>query len=382
MKKYLHFILLLTTILLIGCQETTKTVYRDQNPNQWNPGTTNGGTSGGYCMFNSSHPSYWTTNGCQGYQQCQQNQQSNPSCPGYNGGTTSSGSNGGSTGGTNPTTGVCAQNPNSPFCQPNYCGTSGAVPYGCILYGFTRVNCYINPTHAGCGGSSQPVAHNPNWGVWYPGGEPSGSCSSTYTPVPLNSAFETRKGTVTIAGGGRNTGDPATSYNVIDKNGSQHYYNTSELLTSTTGVKQFYLTDAILKLRIKVLPEPYAAGDLTVCKGRKTGSYVPGYTKLEFNINVYGITSSGGNVYIRSIPYTGSNAIGVNNCTPSIDLSRDQENYPYGVFVTVENIKENKNCSQPLWNGWASCNQFNKVRSLECVRLDFEVAADGTKTFD
>jgi hypothetical protein len=152
-------------------------------------------------------------------------------------------------------------------------------------------------------------------------------------------------------------------------------------------VKQFFLTDAILKFRIKVLPEPYAANDMTVCKDRGQaegggGSYLPGYTKLRFNLNVYGVTSSGGSVLIRTIY---DQTVGVNDCQ-SMDLSNDQENYPHGVFVTVENIRDNKGltgtgCSD-WWGGWTNCNNFKPVRSLSCVRMEYEVAADGTKTFD
>jgi len=359
MKKYLHSLLLLAVVILVGCQEktTTKTVY----PPGTNPGTTTCTGIG-----------YYTTPGCQGYQQCQSNPNISPYCSGSTTGTT----NGGTTGGTNPIT-ICSTSPSLPICQTNYCST-GTLPHGCIISGGVKVNCYLNPTIPGCGTSlNVTVPPNPNWGVFYPVGEPVGSCSSTYVPAGLDAALETRKGTITIAGKGLNSSE-LTEYDPY-LTSSNDYYNTSPLLTSFNGVKQFYLTDAIIKARIKVHPEPYAAGDTTVCKGRNTGSYWPGYTKLQYEVHAYGVMSNGGVQHLGKI---GDYTTGVNNCSPTIDISASQELYPRGVYLAVRNIKENKGCNQDWWAGWQNCNQYRKVRSQSCVRFEIEVAADGTKTFN
>ena len=133
---------------------------------------------------------------------------------------------------------------------------------------------------------------------------------------------------------------------------------------------------------MKVNPEPDSPGTAqSVCYGRGSGAYLAGYTKLKYYVKVYGTTSGNGFTYLDTLgPFT----TGVNDCSAAIDLSDYQEASPTGLIVTVNNVMENKNCSSWSWSstGWGSCSTFNKVRSMECWSMDFEVAADGTKTFD
>jgi hypothetical protein len=274
---------------------------------------------------------------------------------------------------------MCALNPEAAYCSPNYCSVSPR-PYGCLANG---TNCFQNQTAAGCGGSSTVVQPNPSWGMFYPpsGSPPAGSCSSTVLPAGLTSAMETRKGTITINGKGKSSADLATEYLPLGSD-APNYLNTSSMLKSIAQAKLFFLTDSVLKLRIKVNPEPDSLGTASsVCYGRGTGAYLSGYTKLNYTVKVYAVSSTNSVSPLATLgPFTTS----VNDCSESIDLSLFKQASPTGLIVTINEVMENKNCSPWNWNsvGWNACNTFNKVRSMECWSMDFEVAADGTKTFE
>lgn len=350
------------TLFLASCQQKTSSKKSSSS----NPSTSCNGQA------------YWTTPGCGGF--CQYNPTNAYCGNGTTTGTTSGGTTGTSTGGTIGT-GACAVNPGAAYCSSTYCSVSPR-PYGCLANG---TNCFLYPSAAGCGGSSSAIAQNPYWGMWYPPSnvEPTGYCSTAYVPSGLSSALETRKGTITIRGKGRNSTDPVTDYSPFDIE-APNYLNTSDLLKSVANAKMFFLTDSVLKLRVKVKPEPNATGTYGtsgVCYNRGTGAYQSGYTKLQYTVKVYGATASNGWVYLGT---KGTYTTGVNSCSPAIDLSDYKESSPTGVFVVIDNVQENKNCSPWSWNsaGWGNCSNFNKVRSMECWSMEFEVAADGTKTFD
>lgn len=364
--KQKTFLILLTffTLILTGCQEKSSSKKKSSSSSQ-------------YCAGDK----YWTAQGCAGF--CQYNQ-SHASC--VNGGTTGS-TSGGSTGGSNGGTGACAVNPSAAYCSSTYCSTYPR-PYGCLANG---TNCFLKPTAYGCGGSSTIIPQNQYWGMWYPptNTEPTGYCSPTRNPDGLTSALATRKATITIRGKGRDSTDPATDYSPFDSE-APYYQNTSDMLKSVGQAKMFFLTDSVLKLRIKVKPEPNATGTYGtsgVCYGRNTGAYLPGYTKLQYTVKVYGTDASNAVTYLGT---KGTYVTGVNSCSTAIDLSEYKEMSPTGLIVMLDNVMENKNCTKPVgasdsfWNqyGWSNCNQFNKVRSMECWSMEFEVAADGTKTFD
>jgi hypothetical protein len=367
--KQTTFLLMLTffTLILTGCQEKTVSKKSSNSNNS---------------SANCSGQAYWTTPGCIGY--CQNSPGS------YGCGSTTSGTTGSTTGGTTGTTtggttggttgtGVCASNPSLPYCSPNYCSPN-PKPYGCLSNGS---NCYLNQTAYGCGGSAAAVPANPYWGVKYPpsGSAPSGSCSASYVPSGQTTTLETRKGTITINGKGRNSGDPITEYAPFHTD-APNYQNTTDLLKSVPQAKLFFLTDSVLKFRVKINPEPDSSGtSQNVCYGRNSGTYLAGYTKLQYAVKVYGVNANNGFSYLGTLgPYTTN----VNNCSPAIDLSAYQESSPNGIMVAIYDVKENKNCSPWNWdaNGWNNCSNFNKIRSMECWSMDFEVAADGTKTFD
>ncbi|MBA2405192.1 MAG: hypothetical protein H0V66_10510 [Bdellovibrionales bacterium] len=351
MKQKTFFLLLMfITLIVSGCQQkaaSKKSTSTTNNPS-----------------LSCTGQAYWITPGCTGY--CQYNPSAAICLNGGTTGTTSGGTTGGSTGLN------CAVAPINVAC-PNYC-QQVPKPYGCLSNGS---NCNVTPNAAGCPGASVTV--NPYWGIHYPptGTPPAGTCSQTYVPEGVSSAFETRKGTITLAG--LTTG--SIEYSPFAPSAG-NLLNTSPMLKSVGQAKIFFMTDSVLKLRVKVKPQPYAAQTTTMCYGRNMpGVTIPGYTKLQYYVKVYGVSAGNAVTYLGTKgPYT----TGVNSCSDAIDLSEYQELSPTGVIVTIDQVKANQNCSGSFWtaNGFSQCNLYKNVRSFDCWAMDFEVAADGTKTFD
>jgi hypothetical protein len=361
-QKFLVLMWAVFTLMLAGCQEK-KTSSSSNNSNPY--------------AANCTGQAYWTTPGCAGY--CQY-QPTAYGCPGATtggtatggtttGGTTTGGTTGTSTGGT---TGVnCTYPPISNTC-PNYCLVSPGA-YGCLANG---TNCNANPAAAGCPGSSTTVS--PNWGVLYPGGEPQGTCSDPYLPEGQTTAFNTRKGTITLAG--LKTGSIVYSPFAPD---TPNLLNTSPMLKSVSQAKVFYMTDSILKVRFKVKPQPDSRQTTTMCYGRQMpGTMMSGYTKLQYRVNVYGVGAGNAVTYLGTKgPFT----TGVNSCSQGLDLSEyiNQSPNQTGIVVTVEQVKANQDCwDNYTTSGFTTCNAYKNVRSFDCWAMDIEVAADGTKTFD
>ncbi len=371
MQKTFILTLMFFTLILSGCQE--KTVAKKSSSGnslvcsgqaywttpgctgycQYQPtaagcgGTTTGGTTGG--ALNCSGNAYWTTAGCAGF--CS-NYPSNSAC----GGTTTTGGS---------TTGATCTTASSPLCS-NYCSTFPSA-LGCLPNG---TNCWISPSAAGCPGSS--TALNPQWGKHYPGGEPSGSCSQTYSNS--TSALPVRQATITAAS--------TYGYNPLT---ASNYLNTSAMLLNVQSAKTFFMTDSLLKVRVKVKPQQELTGNASplFCYGRvRPGARIPGYTLLRYDVKVYGVSASNSLSYLGT---AGTFTTGVNSCSQAIDLSYFKEVSPTGVVITIDNVKANQNCWPSSYNGYASCtsdSHFTAVRSFDCWGVDLEVAADGTKTFD
>lgn len=344
-QKSFILVLALFTLILSGCQQKAAS-KKSSTTNPVAPPATS-------CVGEA----YWTLAGCTGY--CQYNP-------------TAAICTGGTTGGTTGSTGVvCTTYPMAVTCA-NYCQQTPR-PYGCLANGS---NCNVNPNASGCPGASVTV--NPYWGIHYPptGTPPTGTCSEPYAPEGLPNAFATRKGTITLAG--LTTG--SIEYNPLT---AGSLLNTSPMLKSVAQAKIFFMTDSVLKVRMKPKPQPYAAQSSTMCYGRNMpGVTIPGYTKLQYYVKVYAATS--GNALGALLGTEGPIETGVNDCSPAIDLSGYQEQSPTGVVIAVDQVKANQNCSGSFWtaNGFANCVSYKNVRSYDCWAMDFEVAADGTKTFD
>lgn len=371
------------TLLLAGCQEKSSKKSSSSS-------TTN--------ALNCAGQSYWTTPGCTGYCQYQ------PTSAGCTGSTTGGAAGGGTTGVTtgcagaaNNTTpgcmGFCSVNPSHVTCVgtgtttgTSTSGSTGGVAcsgqvtpncsnyckvyptaYNCLPNG---TNCNLTPAAAGCPGSSTPLV--PAWGTHYPGGEPVGSCSEPFAVAGSAIANDTRKATLT--GTGQASG--SIEYNPLT---AGNYLTTSASLKSVPQARILFEADQKLKLRIKVKPQPAAAQTATMCYGRQPGTTIPGYTNLRFNVNVYGVSANNSLTFLGSLgPYTA----GVNTCTPAIDLSYYQQVSPTGVVVAIDQVQANQNCGFSPYNGFASCTSYRNVRSMDCWSMDFEIAADDTKSFN
>lgn len=254
-----------------------------------------------------------------------------PGCPGYNENSspsTTDGTTGGSTGISYPTTN----------------------PYPQLL--------------------STPVTQN--WGVKYPGGVPTESCSQTYSPSEIDfTPYDTRKATMTIVG--------RAWYSPTDSS-APFYMNTSSLLKSLTGARQLFSTDSLLKVRFKALPQPESSESSPHCFGRQPGVPIAGYTQLKFTVVIGGLMADG----TSSTEPLGTYTIDVNSCTPAIDLSSYVSRYPGGIHLVVQSVKGNQGSWPHNYSsyGFRDSTMFSDIRSSDCWALDVEVAADGTKTFD
>jgi hypothetical protein len=352
--KQKSFLLIIITLALFmaGCDSTAKKKSSSSSSNA-------------YC------DQYPTAYGCTSNVTCNPPQYGQTQCSNYCqyficGNTTGSSTGGSTTGGSSVN---CNVLPIHNTC-PQYCQVYPGA-YGCLANG---TNCNANPSASGCPGSSTTV--NPNWGVHYPpsGTPPAGTCSDAYLPVGSTTAYETRKGTITLAG--KTSGSIEYAPFSVD---APNYLNTSPMLMSVAQAKLMFMTDAVVKLRIKVKPQPEAAQTDTMCYGRNMpGSTIPGYTKLQYYVKVHGVSAGNAVTYLGTL---GPFITGVNSCSAAMDLSSFKEQSPDGIIVSVDQVKANQNCSS--WtNGFSNCNSYKNVRSFDCWSMDFEIAADGTKTFD
>jgi hypothetical protein len=158
-----------------------------------------------------------------------------------------------------------------------------------------------------------------------------------------------------------------------------NYLNTSSMLMNKDAAKVFFMTDSVLKLRVKVKPQQDLTGTSSplFCYGRvRPGSRVPGYTQLQYTVQVY--TASGALIVDSAKTFT----TGVNSCSEAINLSEYKEANPNGIMIGISDVKANQGCWWSETNGYTDCDSFVNIRSFDCWGLDFEVAADGTKTFD
>lgn len=267
---------------------------------------------------------------------------------------------------TGTTTGAVCTNPQvgQQYQCTNYCqfypNTSG-----CIVVSGSYVNCNTSPSTAGCPASSPAI--NKNYAVKYPGGTPQGSCSDPY--AANGETLGVRKGTVTVVGGQWYNPSSASSL-----------YNTSSMLKSVNNAKTYFMTDSVLKIRFKANPQPDAAGTTGTCYNRATGSSLAGYTKMSFGAKVVGYKA---NNSMGEEPL-GYFTIGVNSCTPAINLSQYKAQYPNGIYVVIFDVKGNHGMYPANYNtmGFTDSSSFAIIRSQDCWTMDLEVAADGTQTFN
>jgi hypothetical protein len=278
----------------------------------------------------------------------------------------------------------CALNPYQAGCM-GYTNPYGTYPYPGMTTGGTTGNiCTMQyPPPPGCygtttggttgtttGGYTQIPSDN-NWQSLYPSGVPTGTCSS-----PVGEGNALREGTVTLAGGMMYS--PSNPWNTMGDTqySSVNYsHNNSYYLTNVSDAKAFFETDARLKVRLKVRPQPAVSKSQgTWCLGRQTGmsADVYGYKSLKFAVSLRGLNADGsmqpnfvGTQYVSA---------GVNSCTNALDFSGLQQNFPNGAVIVIHDVQSDQSC----WYG-SNCTAFGAVRSASCWQMDFQVSVDGTK---
>lgn len=267
---------------------------------------------------------------------------------------------------TNPLN--CAQYPWMTGCSG---ATTGGTTTGGTAGGTTTGTTTGGTTGGSGGGGYTGIPSDNNWQSLYQSGVPSGSCSS-----PTGEGYDLRVGTITLAGGMMySPANPWGSLGDSNYTSVNYTHNNSDYLVSTATAKQFFATDARLKVRFKVRPQPAVSKSQgTWCLGRQTGMSADpyGYKSLKFAVSLKPVNQDGSlSANFVSTKYVSA---GVNSCSNVADFSGLSQNYPYGVVVVVHDVQSDQSC----WYG-SNCTAFGAVRSASCWQMDMQVSVDGTK---
>jgi hypothetical protein len=227
-------------------------------------------------------------------------------------------------------------------------GTTGGSSTGGTTTGTT--------TSSTGGGSTD----SSNWGKLYPNGVPTGTCST-----PTGTGYDTRKANLTSSG--------LYDYYIPSNSITQNYINTDDSLKTEPAAIDLFSSDAIVKVRFKVLPEPPSAGTAqTLCYGRQTGSPGLGYTKMIMWVSIIGVKLDG--TKVSHTVHPSGIEMSVNNCTPALDLSPYKAMYPGGVYLQINQVKVNDG-GDTAWSSYG-------IPKTKCWAMQFEIATDTTKTFN
>lgn len=284
----------------------------------------------------------------------------------------------------------CAQFPTAMGCSGTTTGGStggtcsigsnnNTVP-GCPGY------CAVNPSHADCGGGTtggstggstggyNQTMPNNNWQSLYPYGQPSGSCSTA-----TGTGYETRKGTITIAGGTWYSPDNAwTMVGEAEYKNVSYSHNNSPYLVSVTDAKGFLDTDAKLRIRFKPRAQSLPPTGKSWCYNRTTGQSgnTYGYGTLKFSVGVKGLNADGSVKSVFDKIHTNVVA-NVNSCSPALDFDDSAQRNPYGIVLVVYDVQSDQGCWQA-----GNCTAFTSVKTGSCWSMDIEASVDGTKNIN
>lgn len=218
-----------------------------------------------------------------------------------------------------------------------------------------------------------------NWGDLYNNYSiPGESCSSPATTSDPN-LYGLRKGTITAAGGQMYS--PTAPWSTLGNYASTRYsHNTSYFLTTAAYAKQFFDTDAKLRVRFKVLPQPKTTKSNGMwCLGRQTGVNTSGYgyRNLKFSVSLVGINQDGS----LKNEYMGTQQVnaGLNACTNPISFDGLNQQHPYGVAVLVHDVRSDQDC----WYSTtaSTCTSYTTLAASSCWAMDIHVSADDTVDF-
>lgn len=199
-----------------------------------------------------------------------------------------------------------------------------------------------------------------DWGKLYPNGVPTTVCSD-----PTGPGFDPRTAKLTSSG--------LYDYYSPDLAVTSLYRTTDDSLKTQSAAVDLFSTDANVKIRFKVLPEPASSGTgENICYGRQDGSPGMGYSKMIMWINIIGIRLDGSKGSHTLHPE--GIEMDVNHCTPAIDLSPYKAMYPGGIYLQISQVKVN-NGGDTAWSSYG-------VPKTKCWAMQFEIATDTTKTFN
>ena len=182
---------------------------------------------------------------------------------------------------------------------------------------------YVNPYPA--------LPSDNSWISLYSQGLPAENCST-----PTGTGYDVRMGTITASGGTMYApNNPWSSLGDSEYTSISYSHNTSTHLTSVMAAKDFFQTDAVLKIRFKVRPQPKAPNGKTWCLGRVTGQSTDpwGYNNLKYAVSLRPLNADGtvGGSFIGTRYFTTK----VNSCSVAADFSGYIQNAPYGVVVFI-----------------------------------------------
>lgn len=262
--------------------------------------------------------------------------------------------------------------PVTPPVTPNpvtteFC-TQSPTAYGCPGYNPGTTGTTTSPEYPS---AIIPPTDN-NWTAMYPNGVPA---PSTACPTPTGTGYDLRKGTITIAGGTMYKPDhPWTSVSGSEYSPLSYTHNISSFLVDPLKVRQFLDTDAKLRVRFKVRPQPKPPVGKDWCFNRVTGqsSNPYGYRTLEFKVGIRGLNADGSlKPTLESIK---SATAQVGGCSSVLDFSGDNQRHPHGVAVVVYDVYSDQGC-------WYTnnCTSMSSVKTGSCWSMDIEASVDGTQ---
>ena len=288
-----------------------------------------------------------------------------------------------------------SSNNSTTIINGDYC-TQNPSAYGCSEY------CSENPTKCtsstsdssssdssgATDTSSQYIPKDNNWEALY-GEETQENPAEFECSSPTGSGYDLRRGTITLAGdntwyipGGDTTYESRTGDSLTSTDFAAFSNNTSSFLITAAEAKNFYDTDAKLKVRFKIRPQPKPTKGETWCYNRQTGQSqdIWGYTHLRFNVSVVGLNADGSlkksGVY-PILESTKNVTADVGECSTSIDFSGDNQRHPYGMVLVVHDVQSDQSC----WYNTDSskCSGYKTLRRASCWMMDIEASVDGTK---
>lgn len=208
-------------------------------------------------------------------------------------------------------------------------------------------------------GTSTGSSSGGDWTNIYPGGVPTGTCSS-----PTGNGYAPRTAILTSSG--------ELDYYVPSNPITLNYVSTDQSLKTEAGALALFSADSVVKLRLKALAEPPSAGtDERICYRRQKGSPGLGYTKMILWGSIIGVRADGSK---GSHPLHPSGIeFSVNHCTPAIDMSPYKAMYPGGLYIQINQVKVNEGHG----TSWSSYG----IPKTKCWSIQFEIATDSTQTF-